>query len=652
MSAPIIAKTPRHPANGLVWAFVAIAAAFVAVGAWMLAMGNVIGGIGAFLIGAYAFWFGRMLGGQIVGVQQTNTAVQQLMRGDLAATVATLDAIPARAARSGNVRRGIATLRAMVALYEGRLEESVKFSSSAIEGRRGFLTRAEEGPQIAAAHGVRALARAALGDAAGAKLDADAAETSVDATPEVIARARLVRAILASRVVYHEEAFRAYLAANARLVLEHAMPRERALFRALRRMSRGPERSVYREQGRKKDDQAPSKLAGWIAFVAPEAAAFVEGDRMLAERAADDEIPSGVPSDVRAIRTARATAMPLARSAHRRRRVTIGIVSLMAMVAIVWRALAPSTTATMPPVAEEPLGPSSWTYDAFVLLFPLALATIAWTAIMALRARRRRTLALARRLFATGNATTDRARAKATLAQLASSGDGLVAATAGLELARIAATEADFAEAIARCDAAIARVSKQPLRANASDILLPSLMTESAVAMAARGGLEDADAELAILCRDFPTYPRLSSSLLRVRLVRAMRGGDRNAACAIARSRTADLPLPYREDVLAELALVSRAEATEDDLARLAAELQDDSELCAWLDAVAPGLRDDRALVAAGARLAAKAISIPPIGPSVRPPAAATSDPPARDAEQTDEITSEDAAEKRVVTNS
>ena len=64
-----------------------------------------------------------------------------------------------------------------------------------------------------------------------------------------------------------------------------------------------------------------------------------------------------------------------------------------------------------------------------------------------------------------------------------------LAATAGLELARIAATEADFAESIARCDAAIARVSKEPLRTSASPVLLPALMTESAVAMAARGGV-------------------------------------------------------------------------------------------------------------------------------------------------------------------
>jgi hypothetical protein len=165
---------------------------------------------------------------------------------------------------------------------------------------------------------------------------------------------------------------------------------------------------------------------------------------------------------------------------------------------------------------------------------------------------------------------------------------------AGIASRVVAAAEADFAETIARCDAAIARVSKEPLRTYASPLLLPALMTESAVAMAARGGLEDADAELAILCRDFPTYPRLSSSLLRVRLLRAMRGGDRDAACAIARSRTADLPLPYREDVLADLALASRGDASDEDVARLDAELHDDAELRAWIDAVAPGLHAPR----------------------------------------------------------
>jgi hypothetical protein len=631
VSRPVIAKAPRHAATPLVWALWMLAASFVPVAGWMLTLGNVIGGAGALGLGVLAAWLGRSVHRQIIAVPLTNTALQQLMRGDLAATSATLDAIPARATQGGTVRRAIGTVRAMIALYEGRLEESVTFATRAIDGRRGFFSAIEEGPQIAAAHGVRGLAYAALGDDTSAKLDADAAETSVDATPEVIARARLVRAILASRVVYHEEAFRAYLATNARLVLEHAMPRERALFRALRRMSRNPQRSVYREPARIKGDQAPSKLASWIAYIAPEAAAYVEGDRMLAERVDEDVIPSGVPSDVRALRTARASAAsPRDRGRRRQRLLALGI-ALTALLVFAWTALAPSTTGAHAAEPTPPLGPSSWTYDAFSLLFPLTIGAIAWTAVMALRRRRRRTLALARRLAATG----DRARARPALLGLIGSGEGMIAATAGLELARIAATEADFAEAISRCDTAIARVSKQPERAQASDILLPALMTESAVAMAARGGLEDADAELAILCRDFPTYPRLSSSLLRVRLVRAMRAGERDAACAIARSRTADLPLPYREDVLADLALASRGEATDEDLARLDAELHDDAELRAWLDAVAPGLRDDRALQGKRTRLSSGSSS--PSSPSSPP-----------DPLEVVDIASGDAAKKRV----
>jgi hypothetical protein len=168
-------------------------------------------------------------------------------------------------------------------------------------------------------------------------------------------------------------------------------------------------------------------------------------------------------------------------------------------------------------------------------------------------------------------------------------------------------------------------------------VLLPALMTESAVAMAARGGHEDADAELAILCRDFPTYPRLSSSLLRVRLVRAMRGGDRDAACAIARSRTADLPLPYREDVLADLALASRGDATDEDGARLDAELHDDAELRTWIDAVAPGLRADRGAPNRRPRIGTADAAAVAAAPSAEP--------------EVLESTAETGPEERVVTN-
>lgn len=566
---------------------------------WLGASGNAFGAGVTVLLGVFAGGLGRYFAHQIVAVPRVNTAVKHLMRGDLAAASSVLDSIPARATKSSTVRRSIGTVRATLALYEGRLDDAVRYATAAIEVRRGLLPGAFEGPQIAAAHGLRGLAFAALGNADRAKADADAAETSVDATPEVIARARIVRAIVASRAAYHEEAFRLYLGANARLVLEHAMPRERVLFRALRRMSRSPQRSVYREQGRVDDDRAPSKLASWIAYVVPEAAAYVEGDRMLADRVDEPAIPSGVPSDVRALRTARAGARSAPSS--RRWRLVLLWATLVALFLALWQLLAPAAPSTV--ALEAPIGPSSWTSDVMATLVPLGVGALLWVVSMALRRRRLRAFSLARRLAALG----EPARAWPALVELASSSDGILAATAALELARLAMARADFAEAIARCDAAIARVSEQPLRAHASDLLLPALMTESAVAMAARGGLEDADAELAVLCRDFPSYPRLASSVLRVRLVRAIRAGDRDAACAVARSRTGDLPLPYREDVLADLALASRGEATDDDLARLDAELRDDAELRGWLDAVAPGLRDDKAMHGRRARIAASA---------------------------------------------
>jgi tetratricopeptide (TPR) repeat protein len=566
-----------------------------------LAFGNVGGAVLALGMAGGAMGMGRSIGKRIEAVQLTNTAVQHLTRGDLQATEEALAAIPAVATRRGIVARAVGTLRALIALYEGRLEESVSYATSAIEGRLGLFTRTFESGQVAAAHAVRGLAYAALGDTAKAKADADDAESSVDASPEVIARARMVRALLASRAAYHEEAFRMYLAANARLVLEHAWPRERALFRALRRMSRSPQRSVYREPSRMQDDRAPSKVASWIAYVAPDAAAYVEGDRPLAQSVEEIPIASGVPSGVPALLRARAGTSSVRGRGRSGRRLIAIWGSLVIVLLAVWQILTPSSGghASLPSEVVATT-PASWFSSLISSVLPVAAVGVAFVILMSLSRRQHRSLALARRQAALGH----RDRARPTLESLTEASDGLVAAAAGLELAKLAATEANFAEAISRCDAAIARVHAQPLRAVASDLLLPALLTESAVATAARGGLEDADAELTVLCRDFPTYPHLASAQLRVRLVRAVRAGDRDAACQLARARTADLPLPYREDVLADLVLASRRDVAEEDLARLDAELREDEGLRRWIDAIAPGLRDDTPLHGRQARIA------------------------------------------------
>lgn len=579
----------------MTWALWGIGGFFVALSALAFVSGSIAAGsVG--LVGAAIFMrMARRLSLQIVAVQRNNTAVQHLMRGDFAAAEAMLAGIPP-AAMDGTVRRAVSTVRALIALYEGRPEESAKLATVAIEGRRSILGRSIENDQIAAALAVRALAFVATGDVDRAKADADAAETSVHATPEVIARARVVRALLASRAVYHEEAFRKYVTATAPLVLEYAAPRERVLFRALRRMAGSrQQQSAYRMPGRVKGDREPSKLASWISLVAPDAASFVDEDRAVADHVEEMVIPSGVPSDVRALRDARAGVRG-ARPARRGLRLLVLWGLLVVMFLAIWQFLTPAirddTRAPPPPPVVEAAPDTLVSVLTWVvsLGLPVVLFGVCVVVIMALASKRARDLAVARRLVAIG----EQARALPMLERLTSSPNAIVAATAGLELARLAARRADFGEAVIRCDVAIARVSPQPHRAVAADILLPALMTESAVANAARGSADEADAELAILCRDFPTYPHLPSSLLRVRLVRAARGGDRDAAFAAARSRTGELPLPYREEILADLVLASRRELGEADRARVDSELRDDEQLQRWVEIVAPGLVDHR----------------------------------------------------------
>jgi hypothetical protein len=576
---------PAHAARPLVWAYAAVGVLFVPVAALAMRSGGFSAAGIALACGAASLAIAQSLHVRIPAVQLVNTAAQHLTRGNIPESEALLASIDRAGARDGIVSRAVATLRALIALYEGRIEESEAFATRAIERRLGILTRSFERQQITAAHAVRALARAARGDADGAKADADVAESSVDATPEVIARARLVRAILASRAAYHEEAFRVYLAANARLVLEHAMPRERALFRALRRMSLNPARSVYREPARVKDDRAPSKLASWIASVAPEAAAYVEGDRLLVESVDEIPIEPGPPSDVRALRSARASKSSGRPGRSRGAQLVLCVILGGASLAL-WQFLTP--TGTEPPTSIA-TAPPSFLAGFIVDILPVIVIGMLLLIVVSIGRQKQRALSLARRLVALG----EKERARPALARLVTGRNGMIAATAGLELARLAAQEAKFAEAISRCDAAIARVQRQPLRAAASDILLPTLMTESAVAMAARGGLDEAAAELEILGRDFPTYSQLATAQLRVRFLSAVHEADRSAACALAKTRTAEMPLPYREDVLADLVLAARGDLAEEDLARLDGELHDDAELRVWLDLVAPGLRKD-----------------------------------------------------------
>lgn len=395
---------PRHAARPTTWALYGIGGVFCAFAGMMFATGSILSGciglVGAAIFGGYA----RSLSVQIEGVQLVNTAVQHLTRGDHAMAEAMLAAVPARGSKRGVVPRAIANVRATISLYDGRLEESAKYATAAIQTKYGLMSRTYEDSQIAGAHAIRALAYTALGDQDRAKADADEAESSADATPEVIARAQVVRALLTSRAAYHEDAFRKYIAASSPLILEYAAPRERVLFRALRRMAATrQQKSVYREQGRM-NDHAPSKLASWISFVAPDAAAYLDENRIVAEQAEDMPMPSGVPSDVRALRTARAGAVPIKQG---RVRLLAFWALLGVMFLAIWQLLTPAPSpgagaAELPPEADPTLL-TTVLMNVIIIGVPVAIFAVLVTIVFSLTQKRLRDLSMARRLVALGN---------------------------------------------------------------------------------------------------------------------------------------------------------------------------------------------------------------------------------------------------------
>lgn len=148
-------------------------------------------------------------------------------------------------------------------------------------------------------------------------------------------------------------------------------------------------------------------------------------------------------------------------------------------------------------------------------------------------------------------------------------------------------------EALARCDAGLERVSRRPyVRALNSDVLVPELIAQRAFVLAAMGREAEADAELATLAREHPTFAFLTRSMLRVRMVQALRRRDVEAAVRLARERTPELPLNRRDELLADIVLaLSGGQVAEGEVERLLSELAEDSELAAWIDFMAPDAR-------------------------------------------------------------
>ncbi len=586
------AKLPPHPVvRAQRRTLLGITALGVVLGASAIGSGVAWAAPAALAISAYFGWALWTLPRRARLVQLHNAALERLMRGREQEARELLDQIPARDLRRGSVARGAHVQRALLALHHGDGARSVELATTAIDMRpeRWTVNQPVEQTQRAKALALRALAHASLGHAGLALQDAAAAETAPHATPDVLARASLARSVVLARNKDRHE-LAAQLARTAGLMLQWLPPRERSLVRALRRMARAPARSVYRQAAERDEGAEEARLASWIGKLAPGAEAFARetGSYSTTVRAAQPAEEATAEALDR-IASARKMAT-VARKGPRRSVVLFLWVTLLILFVCIYELL-PSVGGSPPSSFAPATSPLTgvWAGAAFLaLVVPL----LVW------QLRRQSADGCALSLAQLDVARSELTKATTAFEALSQPKRTVaVAAAAHLGLAQLAERRASWDDAIQHCDRGIARLcSTATLKAMHSDLLYPELIALRALALAALGRSDEANAEASLLAKECPGYVLAARARFSLSLMLAVRSGNLDVAAEVAKGRSPDLPLSIRDDMLADVVLAATTTVPAEERERIDAELRDDAELRAWVDAVAPGLRDRTAV--------------------------------------------------------
>jgi hypothetical protein len=576
-------ELPKHPSTAQHRRTMALGALLASIGVALAALGAPTFAPGAVLLGALFAWLGWRANRDTHVVQLNNLAYERLSRGDLDGAAALLGR--AEKTAKGYPRRAIRLQQAVLALYRGDPESAVTAATDAGSGTASFLNGSSERRFQASALGVRALAQAAHGREADAERDADAATRAPSAGADAFGRAGLARMVLAAQK-NDLNRLAALLRENGR-TMQALLPRERALVRAFRRMVAAGG-SVYRRPARRDEADGAAALRDWVSRVVPQAASFVEHAGVGTGGEVEVEAPTAVAR--RAVEEQRA-AHAKAAGPSRARRALRRVVFWAAVVVLFWALLDVLTptpgaldgeSAPAPGLATD-LGTWGVLFSAFAVI---VMGLVGWRVYDANTSSAR--LAQADLLVARGQPDG----AAAVYRSLVAKKSPVVKAAAHLGLAAVAEEHARFEDAMREVDAGIGVIeAHKGWRALASDILLPELHGMRAFLLAVGGRIDEANAELALLSREFPTYPFATRTRHRVRLVQALVTGDSEAAVAIARQRAPELPLSMRDELLADLVLAtSGTPLPEGERERLEAELREDPVLARWMRAIAPGL--------------------------------------------------------------
>jgi hypothetical protein len=218
---------------------------------------------------------------------------------------------------------------------------------------------------------------------------------------------------------------------------------------------------------------------------------------------------------------------------------------------------------------------------ALPVLFVVALVALSWMRVRSMASRRR---VLADRLVDLAVAPATESRA--ALERIADTHDPITGGHACLALAELDLRAGDFEGAVSHAAKGLAPLDRRLMRATASDVLIPSLRAQRALAHAALGHSEDALREAEALGDDYASRGR---TLYSVKLVVLAREGSLEEAARLAEARPAGVALDRPIEALSDLVRATHS-ASGLGLAetqRLQGELAEPS-LRKWLTAAAP----------------------------------------------------------------
>jgi tetratricopeptide (TPR) repeat protein len=556
---------PTHPTNRTVRRAFVLGGVYVAIGVAVIAVYP-----GALAAGAVSTLFGgvviagamrlRLVGPAVI---LNNLAHDLLMQGRYDEAMALLDSIPP-ARQQGLVGMAVLSQRAYALFTQGDAAGAVRVAAEALAIKPPRLAGAQGRQYQLVLRANRSLMLAATGDADGARAEAARVDASPEAMPLLRGTAALARAVNHARAGAREALVDEL--ARSRAVLAVLSGREAMLARTLARLAAVPPGSAYRAPASR--DGALSPAARWVVAVVPQASAFAPRAAATAAPVDAAALPTPTPAALGRVVASRALAVKRAPNSVRWK-LLLWLVLTSAFV------FAGSFLR-----AAIPVGAAPWMLVALLV------------AIVGFLVRRNRGLDRATRdaraLYAEGRV----AESDAKLDRVSRASSHAHAAIALMDLAEHAERRDDLSGALARVDRALGRLFLNPaVKASSSDILVPALITLRARVLAAMGSTDDALAELAVVAREHPSFPYATGAALGVRVVVALHLGDRDLACALARSRTTDTRLPRHVETLCDL-LAGEAGWYEADgeRERIQRELAADPGLRAWIDRVAPGL--------------------------------------------------------------